>query len=353
MHVGIHADTYDFFLVGESHRELLLTGPGVTRTVAMESGAEAGEILVSEETAALLPDEVLGEAEGGRAPAGARSRGERRDRAAAAARGHRPRRLRPGPIRRVLGDGRAESRAPPGDGRVRALRRRRRPARRVRRRARGRGARRAGHRRAAGRRRARRHLPRDRHRRRRRQDDPRRRRARDGAARTRSASCARPAGSATCPASCRSGSAPRAAASSRARSARRFRRTYTILGKTAALAARLMGKAKPGQVLTTSDLLERSRSTFETVELEPLTLKGIAEPVTAFDVVAVSGTAAARLRAPAAVRRPRARADDPLRRARARADGLRQPGRADRRARHGQVAARRGAAGAGAGPASR
>ena len=71
----------------------------------------------------------------------------------------------------------------------------------------------------------------------------------------------------------------------------RFRRTYTILGKTAALAARLMGKAKPGQVLTTSDLLERSRSTFETVELEPLTLKGIAEPVTAFDVVGVSGSA--------------------------------------------------------------
>jgi hypothetical protein len=72
-----------------------------------------------------------------------------------------------------------------------------------------------------------------------------------------------------------------------------FRRTYTILGKTAALAARLMGKAEPGQVLTTSDLLERSRSSFETVELEPLTLKGIAEPVTAFDVVSVSGTAAA------------------------------------------------------------
>ena len=60
-----------------------------------------------------------------------------------------------------------------------------------------------------------------------------------------------------------------------------FRRTYTILGKTAALAARLMGKAKPGQVLTTADVLERSRSAFETVELEPLTLKGIAEPVEA------------------------------------------------------------------------
>ena len=65
MHVGVHADTYDFFLVGKSHRELLLTGPGVTRTVAMESGAEAGEILVSDETAATLPDEILGEAKEG------------------------------------------------------------------------------------------------------------------------------------------------------------------------------------------------------------------------------------------------------------------------------------------------
>ena len=67
MHVGIHSDTFDFFLVGESHRELLLTGPGVTRTVEMEAGAEAGEILVSEETAATLPDRLFGEEkEGGR-----------------------------------------------------------------------------------------------------------------------------------------------------------------------------------------------------------------------------------------------------------------------------------------------
>ena len=47
-------------------------------------------------------------------------------------------------------------------------------------------------------------------------------------------------------------------------------------------------------MLTTTDLLERSRSTFETVELEPLTLKGIAEPVIAFDVVGVAGSAAQR-----------------------------------------------------------
>jgi class 3 adenylate cyclase len=55
-----------------------------------------------------------------------------------------------------------------------------------------------------------------------------------------------------------------------------FRRTYTILGTTAALAARLMGKAKPGQLLTAPDVLERARSAFETTALEPLTLKGIA-----------------------------------------------------------------------------
>src|SRR5215471_4048993 len=61
MHVGVHSDFFDFFLVGESHRELLLTGPGVTRAVEMESGAEAGEILVSEETAATLPAEILGD----------------------------------------------------------------------------------------------------------------------------------------------------------------------------------------------------------------------------------------------------------------------------------------------------
>ena len=57
-----------------------------------------------------------------------------------------------------------------------------------------------------------------------------------------------------------------------------FRRTYTILGTTAALAARLMGKAEPGQLLTTPDVLERSRSAFETTELEPFDLKGIRSP---------------------------------------------------------------------------
>ena len=177
MHVGIHADTFDFFLVGESHRELLLTGPGVTRTVAMESGAEAGEILVSEETAARLPEEILGEAKEG---------GRLLTLAAGASGGIEPlpplegvdlATCVPGPIRRVVADGRAESEHRQASvafvhfGGVDALLAES-GAERV-----GRGARRAGRGRTAGRGRARRHLPRDRHRRRRREDDPRRRRA--------------------------------------------------------------------------------------------------------------------------------------------------------------------------------
>ena len=292
MHVGIHADTYDFFLVGESHRELLLTGPGVTRTVAMESGAEAGEILVSEETAAALPDEVLGEAkEGGRLLklASGASGGieplpslEGIDLAGCV----------PGPIRRVIADGRAESEhrqasvafvhfggvdellAESGAERVAAVLDELVA-----------GAQRvadehgvtfletdidadggkmilvAGAPETAG------------------EDEERILRA------------ARGIGDLPTGLALRIGTARGRVFAGEVGA--RFRRTYTILGKTAALAARLMGKAEPGQVLTTSDLLERSRSRFETVELEPLTLKGIAEPVTAFDVVSVSGAAAA------------------------------------------------------------
>ena len=61
MHAGLHSGRFQFFLVGESHRELLVTGPAATRTVEMEAASEAGEILLSPETAALLGDDVLGE----------------------------------------------------------------------------------------------------------------------------------------------------------------------------------------------------------------------------------------------------------------------------------------------------
>lgn len=55
MSVGVHTGPCAFFLAGDSHRELIVTGPAVTKTVEMESAAQAGEILVSAETAAALP----------------------------------------------------------------------------------------------------------------------------------------------------------------------------------------------------------------------------------------------------------------------------------------------------------
>src|SRR5690349_19306956 len=64
MHAGIHSGTFQFFLVGETHRELLVTGPAATRTVEMEAASEAGEILLSPEAAALIDDHVLGEEKG-------------------------------------------------------------------------------------------------------------------------------------------------------------------------------------------------------------------------------------------------------------------------------------------------
>jgi class 3 adenylate cyclase/tetratricopeptide (TPR) repeat protein len=64
MHAGLHSGLFHFFLVGDEHRELLVSGPAATRTVEMEATSEAGEIVVSPETAAMLPDGVLGDAKG-------------------------------------------------------------------------------------------------------------------------------------------------------------------------------------------------------------------------------------------------------------------------------------------------
>jgi class 3 adenylate cyclase/tetratricopeptide (TPR) repeat protein len=60
MSIGIHSGLLDFFLVGDLHRELVVTGPAATRTVAMESTADAGEIALSPETAAALDPRDLG-----------------------------------------------------------------------------------------------------------------------------------------------------------------------------------------------------------------------------------------------------------------------------------------------------
>jgi class 3 adenylate cyclase/tetratricopeptide (TPR) repeat protein len=68
-----------------------------------------------------------------------------------------------------------------------------------------------------------------------------------------------------------------------------FRRTYTILGGTAALAARLMAKAAPRQILVPGDLLDASATLFGREPVEPLRLKGLAEPVHAVSLGAIEG----------------------------------------------------------------
>ena len=64
MSIGVHSDTFHFFLIGGSHRELIVSGLGATETVMMEAGAKAGQILLSPTTAGSLPRRSLGRAEG-------------------------------------------------------------------------------------------------------------------------------------------------------------------------------------------------------------------------------------------------------------------------------------------------
>jgi class 3 adenylate cyclase/tetratricopeptide (TPR) repeat protein len=288
MHVGVHRDVYDFFLVGDSHRELLLTGPGVTRTVEMESAAEAGEILVSEETASLLSPDLFGDERGkGRlldAPPGAaaemaplppligvdvsgciptavrghleagESEPEHRQVSVAFVHvggvdallaGEGPEAVADALEEVVVSTQRVASEHGvtfletdvDSDGAKMILV--------------------AGAPQTEG------------------EDEERLLRTVLGLAAGRHR-------------------LPLRIGLSRGRVfagevGAQFRRTYTILGKTAALAARLMGKAEPGQVLAIPEFLERCRSAFETTELEPFQLKGIDGPVTALDVHSVAG----------------------------------------------------------------
>jgi class 3 adenylate cyclase/tetratricopeptide (TPR) repeat protein len=71
-----------------------------------------------------------------------------------------------------------------------------------------------------------------------------------------------------------------------------FRRTYTILGDTAALAARLMAKAEDGQILASAAIVERSATRFDTRALEPFLVKGKSEAVHAFELGSIAGRAA-------------------------------------------------------------
>jgi class 3 adenylate cyclase/tetratricopeptide (TPR) repeat protein len=62
MSMGVHSGDFDFFLVGDPaiHRELLISGPGASVTAEVEGVAAAGQIGLSRATAALLPPRLLG-----------------------------------------------------------------------------------------------------------------------------------------------------------------------------------------------------------------------------------------------------------------------------------------------------
>ncbi len=64
----------------------------------------------------------------------------------------------------------------------------------------------------------------------------------------------------------------------------KYRRTYTVMGDAVNMAARLMAKAEPRQIYATADVLDRSNTHFETTKLEPFAVKGKAEPVQAWSV---------------------------------------------------------------------
>jgi class 3 adenylate cyclase/tetratricopeptide (TPR) repeat protein len=64
MSVGVHSGWFETFLVGDSNREYLIAGPAASRAVAIEAAASTGQILLSRETAAMLPRSCLGRAAG-------------------------------------------------------------------------------------------------------------------------------------------------------------------------------------------------------------------------------------------------------------------------------------------------
>jgi class 3 adenylate cyclase/tetratricopeptide (TPR) repeat protein len=85
MSVGVHSGVFHLFRVGDVHRELIITGPAASTTTRMEQTADAGEIVISPETADRLPSAAVGQAkengrllrwrrvvEGGRGPIPAR-----------------------------------------------------------------------------------------------------------------------------------------------------------------------------------------------------------------------------------------------------------------------------------------
>jgi class 3 adenylate cyclase len=67
------------------------------------------------------------------------------------------------------------------------------------------------------------------------------------------------------------------------------RRTYAVMGDAVNLAARLTARAQPGEILATTDVLDRARTIYAT-EKEPLLVKGKERAVTAHHVGEPVGT---------------------------------------------------------------
>ncbi|MET1003643.1 MAG: adenylate/guanylate cyclase domain-containing protein, partial [Acidimicrobiia bacterium] len=60
MSQGVHSGSFHCFRAGSRQHELIIAGAAATETLAMETTASAGEIVVSADTAALLPASTLG-----------------------------------------------------------------------------------------------------------------------------------------------------------------------------------------------------------------------------------------------------------------------------------------------------
>ena len=61
---GVHTDEFQLAIAGTRQRELLLVGSAATRVTDMETAADAGDVLLSPETAALLTERSVGRAKG-------------------------------------------------------------------------------------------------------------------------------------------------------------------------------------------------------------------------------------------------------------------------------------------------
>ena len=64
MSIGVESGVFHLFLVGDSHRELIVAGPATSGTVAAESAADTGEIVVGPGTVASLRSSLLGAPKG-------------------------------------------------------------------------------------------------------------------------------------------------------------------------------------------------------------------------------------------------------------------------------------------------